>query len=115
MTTKTTTRPWGDYRVIDHGDRFQVKRITVAPGQQLSLQRHRHRAEHWTVVSGTADVILGGKTQRVHENQAVFVPIGVEHRLSNLGHVPLVVVEVQIGGYVGEDDIERLDDEYGRT
>jgi mannose-6-phosphate isomerase-like protein (cupin superfamily) len=115
MNTETSIRPWGDYRVVDGGARFQVKRITVAPGEQLSLQRHRHRAEHWTVVEGTADVTLGAATQRVYENESVFIPMGADHRLANLGHVPLVVVEVQVGGYVGEDDIERIDDAYGRS
>jgi mannose-1-phosphate guanylyltransferase/mannose-6-phosphate isomerase len=115
MNTETVTRPWGDYRVVDHGDRFQVKRITVMPGEKLSLQRHRHRAEHWIVVSGTADVTLHSDTLRVFENEAVFVPVGAAHRIANDGHVPLVIVEVQVGGYVGEDDIERLDDAYGRS
>ncbi len=115
MNHETGTRPWGEYRVIDGGDRFQVKRITVQPGEQLSLQRHRHRAEHWTVVSGTADVTLGDERCRVHENEAIFVPVGADHRLANFGHVPLVLIEVQIGSYVGEDDIERIDDVYGRS
>lgn len=101
--------------MIDGGERFQVKRITVAPGEKLSLQRHRHRAEHWTVVTGTADVTLAGEMLRVFENQSVLIPIGAEHRLANHGFVPLVVIEVQVGGYVGEDDIERIDDAYGRA
>jgi mannose-1-phosphate guanylyltransferase/mannose-6-phosphate isomerase len=108
-------RPWGDYQVVDSGPRFQVKRLRVKPGEQLSLQRHRHRAEHWTVVSGAADVTIGAETFRVYENEAVVVPAGAVHRLANRGFVPLVVVEVQVGAYLGEDDIERLDDAYGRT
>ena len=115
IDTDITTRPWGDYRVIDGADRFQVKRITVNPGEQLSLQRHRHRAEHWTIVAGTADVTLDGEVLRVHENESVFIPIGATHRLANLGHVELVLIEVQVGSYVGEDDIERLEDLYGRA
>lgn len=113
--TEVATRPWGDYRILDGGDRFQVKRITVLPGEQLSLQRHRHRAEHWTVVTGTADVTLDGSSQRVHENESVYIPMGATHRLANLGHVPLILIETQVGSYVGEDDIERLDDAYGRA
>lgn len=113
--TDASTRPWGDYRIIDGGDRFQVKRITVLPGERLSLQRHRHRAEHWTVVAGTADVTIDDTTRRVHEDQSVHIPMGATHRLENLGHLPLVLIEVQVGGYVGEDDIERLDDAYGRA
>jgi len=115
MSGDTTIRPWGDYRVIDAGDRFQVKRITVQPGQQLSLHRHRHRAEHWTVVAGTAEVTIGSELRQVYENQSVFVPVGTKHRLANEGLVPLVIVEVQLGGYAGEDDIERIDDIYGRA
>jgi len=112
---QTVVRPWGSYAVIDGGERYQVKRITVARGEQLSLQRHRHRAEHWTVVTGTADVTVAGETFRVFENQSVLIPTGTEHRLANLGFVPLVVIEVQVGGYLGEDDIERIDDAYGRA
>ncbi|VVE31925.1 mannose-1-phosphate guanyltransferase [Pandoraea morbifera] len=107
-------RPWGWYDSVDEGDRFKVKRIQVKPGASLSLQKHRHRAEHWVVVSGVADVVCGDKVSRLTENQSTYIPVGEVHRLTNPGDTPLEVVEVQSGGYLGEDDIVRLEDIYGR-
>jgi mannose-1-phosphate guanylyltransferase / mannose-6-phosphate isomerase len=116
VTHNTTThRPWGSYRQIDLGDRFQVKRITVNPGQKLSLQMHHHRAEHWVVVQGTALVTRGEDTFLLFENQSTFISPGQIHRLENPGRIPLHIIEVQSGGYLGEDDIVRLNDTYGRT
>lgn len=103
-------RPWGWYESTDRGDRFQVKRITVNPGKKLSLQMHHHRAEHWIVVSGTALVSIGGMTQILTENQSAFVPLGLKHQLENPGHIPLQLIEVQSGSYLGEDDIIRFED-----
>lgn len=108
-------RPWGDYESIDEGHRFQVKRITVKPGEKLSLQMHYHRAEHWIVVKGTALVECDGHEKLLTENQSTFIPIGATHRLTNPGKVPLELVEVQSGAYVGEDDIVRFEDTYGRS
>ncbi len=107
-------RPWGYYQGIDAGARFQVKRIVVKPGGKLSLQKHFHRAEHWVVVKGTAEVTVDDKVSAVHENESVYIPIGSVHRLANPGKIPLELVEVQVGSYLGEDDIVRLDDVYGR-
>jgi mannose-1-phosphate guanylyltransferase / mannose-6-phosphate isomerase len=107
-------RPWGYYESIDIGDRFQVKRIVVSPGGTLSLQKHRHRAEHWVVVRGTAEVTIGEETRSVHENESTYIPIGSVHRLANLGRIPLELIEVQTGSYLGEDDIIRLEDIYRR-
>lgn len=107
-------RPWGSYQAIDAGERYQVKRITVAPGAALSLQLHHHRAEHWIVVRGTAKVTCGDTVVLVHENQSTYIPIGTAHRLENPGKVQLELIEVQSGAYLGEDDIVRLDDDYGR-
>ncbi|MGN6318971.1 mannose-1-phosphate guanylyltransferase/mannose-6-phosphate isomerase [Trinickia sp.] len=107
-------RPWGFYDSIDHGDRFQVKRIVVAPGARLSLQMHHHRAEHWVVVRGTALVTRGDDEFLLSENESTFIPLGVRHRLANPGKVPLEIIEVQSGAYLGEDDIVRFDDNYGR-
>jgi mannose-1-phosphate guanylyltransferase/mannose-6-phosphate isomerase len=107
-------RPWGYYESIDNGDRFQVKRIMVKPGAALSLQMHHHRAEHWIVVSGTAKVTRGDETFLVAENESTYIPIGTKHRLENPGKVPLFLVEVQSGGYLGEDDIVRFEDLYKR-
>lgn len=107
-------RPWGWYDSIDIGLRHQVKRITVKPGASLSLQMHHHRAEHWVVVSGMAEVTNGDKVVTLHENQSTYIPIGQKHRLANLGAVPLEIIEVQSGAYLGEDDIVRLQDTYGR-
>jgi mannose-1-phosphate guanylyltransferase / mannose-6-phosphate isomerase len=107
-------RPWGSYEGVDRGDRFQVKRICVNPGASLSLQMHHHRAEHWVVVSGTAKVVRGDDTFQLSENESTYIPIGVRHRLENPGTVPLEIIEVQSGDYLGEDDIVRYDDHYGR-
>ena len=108
-------RPWGAYDSIDQGDRFQVKRITVKPGGTLSLQMHHHRAEHWIVVSGTAEVTRGDEVLLLTENQSTYIPLGVTHRLRNPGKLPLELIEVQSGSYLGEDDIVRFEDTYGRT
>ena len=108
-------RPWGVYDSIDQGDRYQVKRITVNPGARLSLQMHHHRAEHWIVVSGTAKVTNGERSYFVSENESTYIPIGQVHALENPGKIPLELIEVQSGSYLGEDDIVRLDDRYGRA
>ena len=108
-------RPWGWYDSIDAGERFQVKRIVVSPGASLSLQLHRHRAEHWVVVNGVAEVTCGDTIIRLKENESTFVPVNTPHRLSNPGTEPLEIIEVQSGDYLGEDDIVRLEDDYGRT
>jgi mannose-1-phosphate guanylyltransferase / mannose-6-phosphate isomerase len=107
-------RPWGWYDSIDSGARFQVKRIMVKPGASLSLQMHHHRAEHWIVVSGTAEVTNGDQVSMLSENQSTYIPLGQTHRLSNPGKVPLEIIEVQSGSYLGEDDIVRFEDTYGR-
>jgi mannose-1-phosphate guanylyltransferase/mannose-6-phosphate isomerase len=111
---KRVHRPWGYYESIDMGERFQVKRIVVIPGGMLSLQKHRHRAEHWVVVKGTAEVTIGADKRAVHENESIFIPIGTVHRLANQGKIPLELIEVQTGSYLGEDDIERFEDIYKR-
>jgi mannose-1-phosphate guanylyltransferase/mannose-6-phosphate isomerase len=108
-------RPWGWYDSIDAGERFQVKRIVVEPGASLSLQLHHHRAEHWIVVSGSAEVSCGGKVFLLAENESTYIPLGHVHRLSNPGKIPLELIEVQSGSYLGEDDIVRFEDDYGRT
>ena len=108
-------RPWGDYESIDNAERFQVKRITVKPGERLSLQKHHHRAEHWIVVNGTAVVTCDDKEFLLSENESTYIPIGAIHRLENPGKIPLELIEVQSGTYLGEDDIERFDDKYGRS
>jgi mannose-1-phosphate guanylyltransferase/mannose-1-phosphate guanylyltransferase/mannose-6-phosphate isomerase len=107
-------RPWGWYESVDNGDRFQVKRIVVKPSAKLSLQLHHHRAEHWIVVKGTARVTRGEESYLVTENESTYIPLGTKHRLENTGKMPLEIIEVQSGGYLGEDDIERFDDHYGR-
>lgn len=112
---RRTARPWGVYDSVDSGDRFQVKRITVKPGAQLSLQMHHHRAEHWIVVKGTAKVTRGEETFLVSENQSTYIPLGTTHRLENPGKTPLELIEVQSGSYLGEDDIVRFEDTYGRV
>jgi len=112
---KRAHRPWGYFESIDAGERFQVKRIVVIPGGKLSLQKHQHRAEHWVVVRGTAEVTIGDTVKTVHENESVFIPIGSVHRLANQGKIPLELIEVQTGSYLGEDDIVRLDDIYKRS
>ncbi|GLQ49245.1 mannose-1-phosphate guanylyltransferase/mannose-6-phosphate isomerase [Dyella flava] len=108
-------RPWGSYDSLEAGSRFQVKRIVVKPGASLSLQKHHHRAEHWIVVSGTAEVTCDDKVFLMTENQSTYIPLGSVHRLSNPGKVPLELIEVQSGSYLGEDDIVRFDDVYGRS
>lgn len=108
-------RPWGYYQGVDVGSRYQVKRIVVKPGAKLSLQKHFHRSEHWVVVQGTAEVTVGTESRIVHENESTYIPIGSVHRLANPGKIPLELIEVQAGSYLGEDDIVRLNDEYGRS
>ncbi len=115
QTHRKIHRPWGWYDSIDSGERFQVKRIVVNPGASLSLQMHHHRAEHWIVVQGTAEVTNGDKTFLLGENESTYIPLGHVHRLKNPGKLPLEIVEVQSGGYLGEDDIVRFSDNYGRT
>lgn len=109
------SRPWGHYDTVDKGERYQVKRITVLPGECLSLQLHYHRAEHWIVVSGTAKVVCGDKELILSENQSTYIPLGIKHSLANPGKVPLELIEVQSGAYLGEDDIVRFEDRYGRA
>ena len=108
-------RPWGYYQSIDRGDRYQVKRIVVRPGGRLSLQKHYHRAEHWVVVNGAAEVTLDGAVRLVHENESIYLPIGSDHRLVNPGKIDLELIEVQTGSYLGEDDIVRIEDAYNRV
>ena len=108
-------RPWGSYEGIDLGDGFQVKRITVNPGSTLSLQMHHHRAEHWIVVKGTAVITKDDKEIMLTEDQSTYIPLGTTHRLNNPGKIPLELIEVQTGSYLGEDDIVRFDDIYGRA
>ncbi len=108
-------RPWGWYDSIDEGGRFKVKRIQVKPKASLSLQKHHHRAEHWIVVSGTAEITNGDKVLTLTENQSTYIPLGVVHRLVNPGTIPLEIIEVQSGSYLGEDDIVRFEDTYGRN
>ncbi|MCL1477836.1 mannose-1-phosphate guanylyltransferase/mannose-6-phosphate isomerase [Marinobacter sp. M3C] len=115
MNHREVYRPWGMYDSIDNGVRYQVKRITVKPGAKLSVQMHHHRAEHWIVVSGTARVTNGDKTYLVTENQSTYIPVGQVHTLENPGVIPLELIEVQSGSYLGEDDIVRFEDKYGRT
>lgn len=108
-------RPWGWYDSIDEGGRFKVKRIQVKPGASLSLQKHHHRAEHWVVVKGTAEITCGDKKLSLTENQSTYIPLGEVHRLANPGAIPLEIIEVQSGSYLGEDDIVRFEDHYGRS
>ena len=112
---KRSYRPWGYYQSIDSGGRYQVKRIVVTPGGRLSLQKHFHRAEHWIVVRGTAEVTLDDKVHVVHENESIYLPIGCVHRMANPGKIDLELIEVQVGSYLGEDDIIRIEDVYNRT
>ena len=114
VSHKKVFRPWGHYESIGQGERYQVKRITVTPGHVLSLQKHFHRAEHWVVVRGTAVVTRDGEEILVRENESVYLPLGAVHRLANPGRIPLELIEVQVGGYLGEDDIIRFEDVYGR-
>ena len=111
---KKVFRPWGSYECVDSGERFQVKRIMVNPGATLSLQRHFHRAEHWVVVKGTAHITNGDQAIILTENQSTYIPLGAKHRLENPGTIPLEIIEIQTGSYLGEDDIERFEDLYGR-
>jgi mannose-1-phosphate guanylyltransferase len=112
---RTTYRPWGGYTSAVMGDRFQVKRLFVKPGKKLSLQKHHHRSEHWVVVRGTAEVTIDETVQMVSENQSVYLPLGCVHRLANPGKIQLELIEVQTGSYLGEDDIIRIEDEFGRV
>jgi mannose-1-phosphate guanylyltransferase/mannose-6-phosphate isomerase len=111
---RTVYRPWGSYTTLELHGRFQIKRITVNPGAKLSSQMHHHRHEHWVVVEGTAKVNNGEEELYLHEDQSTYIPAGTIHRLENPGVIPLELIEVQIGSYLGEDDIVRFDDEYGR-
>ena len=115
VSHRKVSRPWGWYDSVDQGERFQVKRIGVKPGASLSLQKHHHRAEHWIVVKGTAEVTRGSDTFLLSENQSTYIPVGEVHRLRNPGKIELEMIEVQSGGYLGEDDIVRLEDTYGRA
>jgi mannose-1-phosphate guanylyltransferase/mannose-6-phosphate isomerase len=108
-------RPWGEYSSVDRGDGYQVKHIIVNPGGRLSLQRHAKRAEHWVVVGGTARVTVNEDIKTLKVNESVFIPLGAKHRLENPGKDILHLIEVQVGSYLGEDDIERFSDDYGRT
>jgi mannose-1-phosphate guanylyltransferase/mannose-6-phosphate isomerase len=110
----TTYRPWGSYTVLEEGERYKIKRVVVNPGEKLSLQKHYHRSEHWVVVKGTARVTIGDREIIAHENESAYVPKSMLHRLENPGKVPLEIIEVQNGEYVGEDDIVRVEDYYGR-
>ncbi|MBV6517733.1 MAG: mannose-1-phosphate guanylyltransferase/mannose-6-phosphate isomerase [Candidatus Brocadia sp.] len=111
----TTYRPWGNYTVLENGPRYKIKRIVVNPNEKLSLQMHYHRSEHWVVVKGSAKVTTGGKESFIHENESAYIPKSTMHRLENPGKIPLEIIEVQNGEYLGEDDIVRFDDVYGRT
>jgi mannose-1-phosphate guanylyltransferase len=113
-THPTAYRPWGGYTSILNGDRFQVKRLFVSPGKKLSLQKHHHRSEHWICVKGTAEVTVGDETKMLRENESVYIPQGEVHRLANPGKILLEMIEVQTGSYLGEDDITRINDEFGR-
>jgi mannose-1-phosphate guanylyltransferase len=112
---KTAYRPWGGYSSILDGDRFQVKRLFVKPGKRLSLQKHHHRAEHWVVVRGTAEVTRDNEVVMLSENESIYLPLGCTHRLANPGKILLELIEVQTGSYLGEDDIIRIEDEFGRA
>jgi mannose-6-phosphate isomerase-like protein (cupin superfamily) len=108
-------RPWGTYQSVDNGDRHHVKRITVKAGERLSLQKHHHRSQHWIVVRGTARVTVGELAKIVHERESIYIPIGAVHRLENPGKILLELIEVQVGSYLGEDDIVRIEDDYERS
>jgi mannose-1-phosphate guanylyltransferase/mannose-6-phosphate isomerase len=114
-TLPTVHRPWGTFTSLHNGHRVQVKHIVVKPGGKLSLQMHHHRAEHWVVVQGTAKIRRGEEEMMLSENQSTYIPIGTAHRLENPGKIPLHLIEVQSGSYLGEDDIVRLEDSYGRS
>jgi mannose-6-phosphate isomerase len=115
MTLEYGERPWGTYAVLEENNHYKIKRIEVLPGQRLSLQKHHHRSEHWIVVSGTALVTCGEREFMVNINESTFIPIGEQHRLHNPGKIPLVIIEVQSGEYLGEDDIVRFQDDYQRA
>lgn len=108
-------RPWGGYQTLERGPGYQVKRLVVQPGHRFSLQKHRRRAEHWTIVAGSAKVTLDGRSRRLGPRESVTVPRGAWHRAENVGRVPVIIVEVQFGAYLGEDDIIRRQDDYGRA
>lgn len=108
-------RPWGRYDVIDEAPGFKVKRITVDPGHRLSYQRHAHRNEHWTIIAGRALLTLNDAPSEKGRGDTVFIPSGTKHRIKNVGKEPLIFIEIQLGGYLGEDDIERFEDDYGRS
>ena len=112
---KTSYRPWGEYTVLDTGERFRIKKITVNPKESLSLQMHHHRTEHWVVIKGMAKIRIGDKELFIHEGESTFVPKSTLHKLENPGKVPLEIIEVQNGEYVEEDDIIRFEDKYGRA
>nr|WP_205664694.1 cupin domain-containing protein [Ammonifex thiophilus] len=112
---RTAYRPWGSYTVLEEGERYKIKRLTVLPGKKLSLQRHYHRSEHWVVVRGTARITVDGEEKLLRPGESVFIPAGLSHRLENPGKVVLELIETQIGEYLGEDDIERLEDDFGRA
>lgn len=114
MVFESETRPWGAWFVLDQGNGYKVKRIEVDPGKRLSYQTHAHRSEHWYVVTGTATCLVDGETVELRQGQSIVVPLGAAHRISNLHDEPLLIIEVQHGGYLGEDDICRLEDDYGR-
>ena len=115
MSNCTETRPWGSFTILDEGDGFKVKRISVKPGEKMSLQYHHHRSEHWTVVQGEAAVTIGDSTEPVKINEAVYIPLKEKHALANQGGELMQLIEVQLGDYLGEDDIVRLEDRYGRA
>ena len=111
---EATSKPWGKYQVIDYGANFKVKRITVNKKSQLSLQKHQHRSEHWIIVAGEAEINLNNKMLILKENDRIFIPKGATHRIKNASKEELILIEVQFGSYLEEDDIERLEDDYGR-
>ena len=112
---ETGERPWGTYTVLDESSNYKIKRIVVNPGERLSLQMHHHRSEHWIVVSGTAKVTCDDRDYNVNINESTFIPLGMNHRLENPGIIPLTIIEVQSGEYLGEDDIVRFQDDYSRV
>mgnify|MGYP001236430856 CR=1 FL=1 len=112
---ETGERPWGTYTVLDESNNYKIKRIVVNPGERLSLQMHHHRSEHWIVVSGTAKVTCDNREYIVNINESTFIPLGMNHRLENPGIIPLTIIEVQSGEYLGEDDIVRFQDDYSRV
>ena len=115
MNREKGVRPWGYYTVLEEGNGYKVKKISVNPNHKLSLQRHQKRAEHWVVIEGTAKITNGSQETLLHANESTFIPRGKKHRLENPGTTPLVIIEVQTGTYLGEDDIERFEDLYGRV